>query len=403
MGERKILHLDLDAFFCAVEELRLPELRGLAFAVGGKPNERGVVASCSYPARQFGVRSAMPMGQAVNLCPKLVIISGHYHEYEIASQNVMDILRDMTPLVEQVSIDEAFLDVTDLPDSGEVIARRLQERIAAATSLPCSIGVAPSKLVAKIATDYGKSRHSGTGSPRAITVVPPGEEQVFLAPLPVGMLWGVGKKTGLRLKGLGVTTIGELATMPETVLNQIFGKNGAELARNARGIDNRPVVTEHEVKSISQEITFERDVSDLKRLRDTLHLLSVQVGFRLRKNDLCAGTVRLKLRWTDFTTLTRQVTLDQPVDQDGVISQAVQSLFDGVWQVGKKVRLLGVGASNLKPKPAQPSLWETDLDKERRLLGALDELREKFGEDAILPGRTLKSTGWKHGHKSAAE
>ncbi len=403
MGERKILHLDLDAFFCAVEELRQPDLKGTAFAVGGKPNERGVVASCSYPARQFGVRSAMPMSQALNLCPKLVIIPGHHHDYEIASQSVMDILRNLTPLVEQVSIDEAFLDVSDLPDSGKVIAQKLQVQIAEATRLPCSIGVAPSKLVAKIATDYGKSRHSGTGSPRAITVVAPGEEQSFLAPLGVSMLWGVGKKTELRLKGLGVNTIGDLATMPGTVLNQIFGKNGLELARNARGIDNRPVVIEHEVKSISQEITFERDVADLKRLRDTLHLLSVQVGFRLRKNDLCAGTVRLKLRWTDFTTLTRQISLAQPVDQDGVISQAVQTLFDGVWQTGKKVRLLGVGASNLKAKPAQPSLWDTNLDKERRLLGALDELREKFGEDAIIPGRTLKSAGRKQDHEQAAE
>ncbi len=403
MGERKILHLDLDAFFCAVEELRQPELKEVAFAVGGKPNERGVVASCSYPARQFGVRSAMPMRQALNLCPELVIIPGHHHEYEIASQQVMAILRDLTPLVEQVSIDEAFLDVSDLPDPGEVIARGVQEHIALETKLPCSIGVASSKLVAKIATDVGKSRHSGIGSPRAVTVVHPGEEQDFLAKLPVSMLWGVGKKTELRLKGLGVKTIGDLANTPDAVLSQIFGKNGADLARNARGIDNRPIVTEHAVKSISQEITFERDVSELRRLRDTLHLLSVQVGFRLRKSKLCAGTIRLKLRWSDFKTLTRQVSLDQPVDQDGAISDAVQSLFEGVWQTGKKVRLLGVGASNLKGKPIQPGLWDTALDKERRLLGALDELREKFGANAILPGRTIKSSRGKRGHKQSPD
>jgi DNA polymerase-4 len=403
MGERKILHLDLDAFFCAVEELRQPELKGVAFAVGGKPNERGVVSSCSYPARQFGVRSAMPMSQALNLCPKLVIIPGHHHEYEIASQQVMAILRDLTPLVEQVSIDEAFLDVSDLPDSGEAIARGLQEHIASETSLPCSIGVASSKLVAKIATDFGKSRHAGEGSPRAITVVLAGQEQQFLAKLPVSMLWGVGKKTELRLKGLGIKAIGDLANMPDAILSQIFGKNGPELTKNARGIDNRPVVTEHEVKSISQEITFERDVADLKKLRDTLHLLSVQVGFRLRKNEICAGTIRLKLRWADFTTLSRQVSLDQPVDQDGVISNAVQSLFDSVWKAGKKVRLLGVGASNLKPKPAQPGLWDTALDKERRLLGALDELREKYGANAILPGRTIQSSMGKHKKKQSAD
>lgn len=395
MGDRKILHLDLDAFFCAVEELFQPELKGVAFAVGGKPDERGVVSSCSYPARQFGIHSAMPMSQALRICPKLVVIPARHHEYGIASEKVMAILRDLTPLVEQVSIDEAFLDVSDLPDSGEAIAHRLQAQIASETNLPCSIGVAPSKLVAKIATDVGKSRHAGTGPPRAVVVVLPGEEEKFLAELPVSMLWGVGKKTELRLKGLGIKMIGDLAKMPETVLHQVFGKNGAELARNARGIDLRPIVTEHEVKSISQEITFERDVADLRRLKDTIHLLSVQVGYRLRKSELCAGTVRLKLRWADFTTLTRQVSLDQPVDQDGVIANAVQTLFDGVWQAGKKVRLLGVGASNLQAKPEQPGLWDTALDKERRLLGALDELREKFGADVILPGRTIKSAGGK--------
>ena len=402
MGERKILHLDLDAFFCAVEELRQPELKGVAFAVGGKPDERGVVASCSYPARQFGVRSAMPMRQALKLCPQLVIVSGRHHDYSIASQGVMDILHNLTPLVEQLSIDEAFLDVSDLPSPGEVIASSLQEHITRSTRLPCSIGVAPNKLVAKIATDYGKSQHKGLGPPCAITVVHPGEEGGFLSSLPVSTLWGVGKKTEIRLKGLGVKTIGDLANMPETVLTQIFGKHGAELARNARGIDTRPVVTEHEVKSISQEITFERDVSDLKRLKETLHLLSVQVGFRLRKSNLCAGTIRLKLRWADFTTITRQSSVNQPVDQDGVISKTVEGLFNGVWQTGKKVRLLGVGASNLREEPTQPGLWDTSQDKERRLLSALDALREKYGADAILPGRTIRPSQRKRGKKQRA-
>ena len=393
MGERKILHLDLDAFFCAVEELRRPELRGQAFAVGGKPNERGVVSSCSYAARRCGVHSAMPMSQALRQCPDLIIVSPDHHAYSAASETVMAILRDLTPLVEQVSIDEAFLDVSDLPESGEGLARRLQEKIAHETGLPCSLGVAQSKLVAKIATDAGKARHSGITPPRAITVVPPGGAEVFLATLPVHMLWGVGKKTELRLQGMGIQTIGDLAQSSPQVIQQIFGKNGAELARHARGIDDRPVVIEHEVKSISQEVTFDRDVSDLPRLKETLRNLSTQVAFRLRKSELCGGTIRLKLRWSDFTTLTRQVSLEQPVDQDGIIYTAVESLLEGVWQPGRKVRLIGVGASMLTPRPQQLNLWDTASQKERRLLEAVDELREKFGAKAILPGRKLKPGG----------
>ena len=174
------------------------------------------------------------------------------------------------------------------------------------------------------------------------------------------------------------------------MLQQIFGKNGAELAQHARGIDDRPVVTEHEVKSISQEVTFDRDVSDLARLKETLRNLSTQVAFRLRKSEFCAGTIRLKLRWSDFTTLTRQVSLEQPVDQDGIIYTEVERLLDGVWQPGRRVRLIGVGAGTLTPRPQQLSLWDTASEKERRLLEAVDELREKFGAKAILPGRKLE-------------
>ncbi len=391
MGERKILHLDLDAFFCAVEELRRPDLRGQPFAVGGKPNERGVVSSCSYAARRCGVHSAMPMSQALRQCPDLIIVSPDHSAYSDASEKVMAFLRDLTPLVEQVSIDEAFLDVSDLPESGEVLAHRLQEKIAQGTGLPCSLGVAQSKLVAKIATDVGKARHSGITPPRAITVVRPGGAEVFLSVLPVRMLWGVGKKTELRLQGMGIQTIGDLAIAPPHVLQQIFGKNGGELARHACGIDDRPVVTEHEVKSISQEVTFDRDVSDLPRLKETLRNLSTQVALRLRKSEFCAGTIRLKLRWSDFTTLTRQVSLEQPVDQDGIIYTGVESLLDGVWQPGRRVRLIGVGASMLTPRPQQLSLWDTASEKERRLLEAVDELRKKFGANAILHGRTLRS------------
>jgi DNA polymerase IV len=393
MSERKILHLDLDAFFCAVEELRRPEIRGKAFAVGGKPNERGVVSSCSYAARRFGVHSAMPMSQALRACPDLTVIPGDHGAYGAASERVMSLLRDLTPLVEQVSIDEAFLDVSDLPEPAEVIARQLQALIAQKTELPCSIGVAGNKLMAKIANDVGKAAHSGITPPQAITVVPPGGAEAFLINLPVRMLWGVGKKTELRLQGIGIQTIGELARSSPAVLQQVFGKNGADMARHARGIDDAPVVVERDVKSISQEVTFDRDVSDPVKLKETLRVQAAQVAFRLRKNEICGSTIRIKLRWSDFTTLTRQVTMEEPVDQDGVIYSAVEELFNGVWKAGNKVRLIGVGASGLVARPKQLSLWDTSSEKERRLLEAVDELREKFGAKAILPGRTVKPDG----------
>jgi len=389
MSVRKILHLDLDAFFCAVEELRQPALRGKPFAVGGRANERGVVASCSYAARRFGVHSALPMSQAVRLCRDLLIVPVDHAAYSEASQRVMAILGDLTPLVEQISIDEAFMDVSDLPESGESLARRLQEKMMRETGLPCSLGVATNKLVAKLATDMGKAEHKGIGAPQAVKVVPPGREAEFMEPLPVRMLWGVGKQTELRLQGMGVLTIGDLTRLPEAALVNAFGKNGMEFARHARGLDERPVVVEHEVKSISQEITYERDVADLQRVKATLRELSAQVALRLRQSELCAGTIRLKLRWADFSTISRQVTLSQAADQDSVIYAVVERLCEGVWQAGRKVRLIGVGAGNLSNQPQQPGLWDTSSEKERRLLEAVDGLREKFGSRAILPGRTL--------------
>ncbi len=223
---RKILHLDLDAFFCAVEEQRDPNLRSKAFAVGGRPETRGVVASCSYAARRFGVRSAMPMARAVKLCPHLIIVPSHFDAYRAASQQVMAHLYQLTPLVEQVSIDEAFLDVSDRPEPAEGLARRLQTTINTELNLPCSLGVATNKLVAKIANDVGKAAARSDQPPNALQVVPPGQEAAFLAPLPVEALWGVGPKTAERLHGLGLHTIGDLARWPEADLGRRFGQHG---------------------------------------------------------------------------------------------------------------------------------------------------------------------------------
>jgi DNA polymerase IV len=390
LADRKIIHLDLDAFFCAVEELRQPDLRGKAFAVGGKPQERGVVSSCSYPARALGIRSAMPMYKALRLCPDLIIIPPDHTAYGEASQQVMSILREHTALLEQISIDEAFLDLSDLPQPAVELARMLQAEINTRLNLSCSLGVASNKLVAKIATDTGKARHRQPSYPNAILVVPPGEEAAFLAPLAASALWGVGPKTAARLAEMNILSIGDLANADAARLARLFGVMGAELVLRARGIDARPVEPEHAAKSISAEITYDRDTADERRLRETLRAQSEEVARRLRESGLCAATVRIKIRWPDFSTHTRQMTLPQATDQDNLIYTAALELFSSIWAAGKAVRLLGLGASGLAAAVHQLSLWDTPDQKERRLLDALDTLRTRYGENAVQAGRKIK-------------
>ncbi len=383
---RTILHLDLDAFFCAVEELRDPSLHGKPFAVGGPPEERGVVASCSYPARRFGVRSAMPMSRALRLCPGLIILSHRHGVYGEVSDQVMQRLGKLSPLVEQISIDEAFVDISSLNEPPGDTARRIQAQVNAELGLPCSIGIAASKLVAKIATEVGKKSAQKGEPPNAITIVPPGQETTFLAPLPVDLLWGVGPKTAAKLAENGIHTIGDLAHRPTEDLVRWFGLNGREMAEHARGRDDRPVVTEHEVKSISQEVTFARDVHDDRQLANTLRELSAQVGRRLRQSDLAGTTVKIKLRWPDFTTLTRQVTLRQPTDQDEEIHETALGLLNKVRPKGKAVRLIGVGVSGLGTPVRQLELWGMNAERSRRLQEALDELQDKFGSKIVRRG-----------------
>ncbi len=383
--ERKILHLDLDAFFCAVEELRDPSLRGKPFAVGGRPEQRGVIAACSYAARRFGIHSAMPTATALRLCPHLILISHHRGQYSEMSRQVMQRLHDLTPLVEQLSIDEAFADVSFLPDDPATIARTLQASINEELNLPCSIGVATNKLVAKIANNVGKAKARGDSPPNAITVVPPGQEAAFLSPLPIGELWGVGPKTAEALARHGVKTIGDVAAWPPERLSRLFGKNGEAIALHARGIDDRPVEPERETKSISKEVTFARNVSDATLLERTLRQLSDGVGRQVRQSGLSGTTVKIKLRWADFTTLTRQVTLDRPIDQDDAIFEAAVDLFRRVWPVGKPVRLIGVGLSGFAAPARQLGLFEdpSTADEKRRLQQTLDALRERYGDDAV--------------------
>jgi len=384
---RTILHLDLDAFFCAVEELHDPSLRGKAFAVGGRPEKRGVVASCSYAARRFGVHSAMPMSRALRLCPGLLVISHHHGNYGEMSEKVMQRLHDLSPLVEQISIDEAFVDISNLDEIPEATARRLQKRVNDELGLPCSIGVGTNKLVAKIATEVGKKTARKDGPPNAVTVVPRGEETAFLEPLSTDMLWGVGPRTAAKLAGNGIKTIGDIARRPQADLIRWFGENGRDLARRASGVDDSPISLEHEVKSISQETTFARDVRDERLLAVTLRELSEEVGRRLRQAGIAGTTVRIKLRWPDFTTLTRQTTLAQPTNQDEEIYDLALALLGRVREKGKAVRLIGVGISRLVAPLRQLELWGADSEKSRRLQKALDTVRMKYGEKAIRRGK----------------
>jgi DNA polymerase-4 len=391
---RTILHLDLDAFFCSVEELRDPSLRGKAFAVGGLPEQRGVVASCSYAARKKGVRSAMPMSRALRLCPGMLIIHHHHGNYGEMSRQVMQRLWDLSTLVEQISIDEAFVDISELSEPAETVARRLQGRVNNELKLPCSIGVAANKLVAKIACDVGKKRalqalakNDKTEPPNAITVVPPGSEASFLAPLPADMLWGVGPKTAARLEEVGIKTIGDIARRSEADLVRWFGENGRDMHRHALGISESPVVTEHETKSISQEVTFAKDVREDKVLYNTMREQAAEVARQLRKEGLAGATVKIKLRWPDFTTITRQTTLPQPTDDGEEIYATSVALLNKVRPKGKAVRLIGVGVTGLGLPARQLELFGQAAEKRRRVQGVLDEVQQKFGEKAIRRGK----------------
>jgi DNA polymerase IV len=392
---RTVLHIDLDAFFCAVEETHNPELRGKPFAVGGKPEERGVVASCSYAARRMGVRSAMPMSKALRLSPGLIIVSSRHSLYREVSRQVMERLHDLTALVEQISIDEAFLDISALHGEPETVARTLQARIRDELQLPCSIGIASNKLMAKIATEVGKAlalrkiKEQGLAEPpNALTVVPFGEEAAFLSPLPADMLWGVGPKTSARLTDLGIHTIGDIAKWPEGELVRLFGENGRDLSRHSKGIDDRPITTEHETKSISQEITYSRDVRDDKVLQDTLREMSAEVGAQLRRNNLAGKTIKLKLRWPDFTTLTRQTTLNQLTDEEDVIEKTALQLLKSIRKPNQAVRLIGVGVSGLGQPVRQLGLWDMEDEKSRKLQEAVDSLREKYGKAIVHHGKS---------------
>jgi DNA polymerase IV len=384
MPGRAIIHLDLDAFFVAVERLDNPALIGLPVIVGGRPESRGVVASASYEVRKYGVHSAMPTAEALRRCPQAILVSGHRGRYAEMSDRVMAILGQYTPLLEPISIDEAFLDVSGTEahygPPGE-LAGAIQARIEDELRLSASLGVATNKLVAKIASDLRK--------PHGITVVAPGDEAAFLAPLPIRRLWGVGEVTGRELARLGIQTIGHLAALSRDDLRARFGSHGEGLWRAARGIDTGPVTPEHETKSLSREETFSQDIRDPAVLRRELLRLSDAVASRLRRYNFVARTVGLKLRYPDFTTLTRQETLPEPTDAGPVIYGQALSLFEAAWD-RRPVRLLGVAATGLTQDGRQLRLFEQEDRRQEQLDAALDRIRAKYGERAVQRASLLE-------------
>ena len=378
-----ILHVDLDAFFAAVEQRDNPALRGRPVIVGGGgANDRGVVSAASYEARPFGVRSAMPLRTAAALCPDAIFVPVNGRKYAAASREVMAILRRYTPRIEQISIDEAFLDVTGtdaLFGSGEEVARKIKQSVRDEVQLTVSVGVASNRLVAKIASELGK--------PDGLVVVPVGEEQKFLAPLPIERLWGVGASTRRALADYGVRTIGDLAVLPVDTLQRRFGKHGPELAARARGVGETQVGRDEAAKSVSQEHTFDVDTGEWEVLERTLLALSEGVGGRLRSSGVRCSTVAVKIRDTDFVTITRQRTLAESTDLTDVIWRTAVALTRREVR-GMTVRLLGVAATGLTDR-RQLALFDMDGDRRRRAIDAADEVRARFGPRAIRRARLL--------------
>jgi DNA polymerase-4 len=382
---RSILHADLDAFFVAVEQARDPSLRGKPVIVGGDPSGRGVVATASYEARAFGVHSAMPLRTAQRLAPHAFFLRGDFKEYERVSRAFHAIVADYSPLVESGGLDEAYLDVSGcepLVGTAEQAAQSLRARIRAELGLAASVGVSTSKLVSKVASDKAK--------PDGLLLVREGGEAAFLAPLPLRALPMLGPSQEKRLAQLGVSTLGQLASIPIPALEALFGRRHATLiSQRARGIDLTPVGGDAAAKSISREGTFAADVADVEHLRAVLRGFSESVGVQLRGQGKRARTVSLKLRYEDFTTLSRSLTLRQPVNSNEAIFAAADALFSKVRGAERRpVRLIGVGTSNFVADALQLSLEPTQAAKDESLSAAFDRVRRKYGTRSLQTGRT---------------
>ena len=382
--DRTILHVDLDAFFAAVEQRDRPELRGRPVIVGGDPSGRGVVSAASYEARRFGVHSAMSLREALRRCPDGVFLPVDGRRYQQASRDVMAVLRRFTPQVEPISIDEAFLDVTGsaaLFGDGTTIAGAIKSAVREDVGLVASVGVASTKLVAKIASDLRK--------PDGLVVVAPGDEASFLAPLAIGRLWGVGEKTAVALSDFGVRTIGDLAALPPDVVVRRFGKHGGSLIQRARGIDDDPVHEGDPAKSVGHEHTFDVDTSDREIIERTLLAMSEGVSGRLRSAGVRASTIAVKIRDGSFRTITRQRTLAEPTDLTEPIFRTALDLARPEVR-GIRVRLLGVTASNLGERE-QLGMFAMEDPRRRAVIEAADDLRRRYGADAVTRGRLVGS------------
>lgn len=386
-GHRVVMHADMDAFYAAVEQRERPELRGKPVVVGGSRDGRGVVTAASYEARAFGVRSAMPSRQAARLCPQAEFVPGRMDLYADVSSWVMDLFRTYTPLVEPLSLDEVFLDVTGCErryGTPVEIANHLRVTVRQREDLPISVGVAATKSVAKIASQVAK--------PDGCRIIPPGAESAFLDPLPVRMVWGIGPKTSAELKRHGVTTIGDLARIDPERVHAGFGGTAAQAAVRSRGIDPRAVTPARGRRSVGNEVTFDRDVDDRTVVVDYLQQLAEHVGQRLRAKHLRARTISVKVRYADFRTITRQTTVGAAVDIGAAIFALARELFLRVARADDVYRLVGVHATALESFDyCQLPLRPAETRERRRLDEAQDQVRQRFGDAVLAPASLLAS------------
>jgi DNA polymerase-4 len=399
---RTYFHVDMDAFFVSVEELYDPSLKGQPVVVGGRPNERGVVSAASYAARKFGVHSALPLRTAYQLCPQAIFVDGHPERYREYSRKVFEVFQAFSPLVEMASVDEAYLDMTGtgrLHGPPMRAAHLLHERVKAVTGLNCSVGISASRLVAKIASDQAK--------PNGVLWIIPGQEADFLAPLDVRKVPGVGKVAEKQLHTLGIRKVGDLRALDADYLERRFGKWGLALAGKSRGLD-AGAWFDHEVgasegpKSISHEHTFSEDTSDGARLEATLAHLCEMVGRRLREHGLAARTIQLKLRYSDFSTITRAHSVERPTQVDIELFEEIRELFHRNWN-RSAVRLLGVHASCWDRGAAQMGLLdEARHERWQRTLEAADRLRDRFGESAVGLAAGLRGAFRERAHENPA-
>ena len=392
----------MDAFFVSVEELYDPSLKGKPVVVGGKSDQRGVVSAASYAARKFGVHSAMPLRTAHQLCPQAIFVEGHPERYRESSQKVFNVMNRFSPKVEMASIDEAYLDMTGterLHGPAMKAAHLLHEAIQHDTNLHCSIGIGTTRMVAKVASDQAK--------PNGILWIPPGQEASFLAPLDIRKIPGVGKATEKRLNNFGITHVGHLAALDESFLESQLGKWGLALAGKAKGLDaggyfDSGVAENDDPKSVSHEHTFEEDTADAAKVEATLAMMSEMVARRLREHSLHARTIQIKLRYSDFSTFTRAETLDHATQLDIEIIETSRELFRRNW-TGAKVRLIGVQATGLDAHEGQLNLLEEEKTRRwRAALGAVDRLRDKYGNTSVSLASGLKGNYKEKVHENPA-